>query len=162
MNVSRAAGFIFLSAFLIFPANPLPAKCPTNTVQIRGRIECTFKPDDKILVTLIFFDHQPEASGEETEIDIHGRTFDGRVAFNTSSSYNPLAGDICHRRPKAAIIRLIQSDGIEMDRTSLKIPKDFSYDEKQGEYIVRSNVILHGWCEPKCAETPSKPCGISN
>jgi hypothetical protein len=161
MKPSRAAGFIFVFIFLIFLANPLLAKCPTDTVQIRGKIECSFKPDDKVLTTLIFFDHQPEASGEETAIDIHGGTFDGRVAFNTSSSYNPLAGDVWHRRPKSALIRLIEADGTEKARTSLKIPNDFNYDEKQGEYNVRSAVILHGWCESKCTETPSIPCGNS-
>ena len=162
MKPSRAAGFIFVFVFLTFLANSLPAKCPTNSVQIRGRIECSFKPDDKVLVTLIFFDHQPEASEEETAIDIHGDTFDGRVAFNTSSSYNPVAGDVCHRHPKSALIRLIEADGTEKDRTSLKIPNDFNYDEKHGEYTVRSAVILHGWCESKCTETPSIPCGNSN
>jgi hypothetical protein len=161
MKPSPAAGFIFVFAFLIFLAIPLPAKCPTNTVEIRGRIECSFKPDDKVLATLIFFDHQPEATGEETAIDIQGRAFDGRVAFNTYSSSNPLAGDICHRRPKSALIRLIQANGIEKDRVSLKIPTDFDYDDKQGEYTVRSDVMLHGWCEPKCAETPGIPCGNS-
>jgi len=161
MKPFRAAGFMFLFALLIFLAIPLPAKCPTDAVEIRGRIECSFKPDDKVLATLIFSDHQPEATGEETAIDIHGVTFDGRVAFNTYSSSNPLAGDVCHRRPKSALIRLIEADGIEKDRTSLKIPDDFNYDEKQGEYTVRSDVILHGWCEPKCAETPSIRCGNS-
>jgi hypothetical protein len=161
MRPSCAAGFIPVCAFLTFLVSPLPAKCPTNTVEIRGRIECSFKPDDKVLATLIFFDHQPEATGEETAIDIHGVTFDGRVSFNTYSSSNPLAGDVCHRRPKSALIRLIEADGIEKDRTSLKIPNDFNYDEKQGEYTVRSDVILHGWCVPKCAETPSIPCGNS-
>ena len=94
-------------------------------------------------------------------MDIHGGTFVGRVAFNTYSSSNPLAGDVCHRRPKSALVRLIEADGIEKDRTSLKIPNDFNYDEKQGEYTVRSEVILHGSCEPKCADTPSIPCGNS-
>jgi hypothetical protein len=149
MKPCRAAGFIFVSAFLAFLASPLPAKCPTYTVEIRGRIECSFKPDDKVLATLIFVDHQPEATGEETAIDIHSGTFDGRVAFHTYSSSNPLAGDVCNRRPKSALIRLIQADGIEKERASLKIPNDFNYDKKEGEYTVRSDVILHGWCEPK-------------
>ena len=162
MNPTSAAGFIFVLAFLIFLASPLPAKCPTNTVAIRGRIECSFKPDDKVLATLIFFDHQPEATREETAIDIHGRMFDGRVVFNTYSSFNPVAGDICHRRPKSSLIRLIEADGMEKDRTSVKIPNDFSYNEKQGEHTFRSDVVLRGWCEPKCAETPSIPCGNSN
>jgi hypothetical protein len=118
-------------------------------VEIRGRIECSFKPDDKVLVTLIFFDQQPEATREETAIDIHGGKFDGHVAFNTYSSSNPLASDVCRRRPKSVLIRLIQADGIEKDRTSLKIPSDFNYDEKQGDYTVRSDVIIHGWCERK-------------
>jgi len=107
------------------------------------------KPDDKVLATLIFLDRQPEASGEETAIDIHDGRFEGRVAFDTYSSSNLLAGDRCHRRPKSVLIRLIEADGMEKDRTSLKIASDFNHDEKQGEYTVRSDVILHGWCQPK-------------
>jgi hypothetical protein len=162
MKPYRNVKFASVFAFLISLVSPLQAKCPTDTVEIRGRIECSFKPDDKILATLIFSDHQPEATGEETAIDIHGGKFDGRVAFNTYSSSIPLAGDVCHRRPKSTLVRLIQADGIEKYRTSLIIPDDFTYDEKQGEYTVRSEVVLHGWCEPKCAETPSVPCGNAN
>jgi hypothetical protein len=158
MKSFRAAGFTFVFAILLFLVRPLPAKCPTYTVEIRGKIECSFKPDDKVLATLIFVDRQPEASGEETAIDIHDGTFGGRVAFNTTSSSSLLTGDRCHRRPKSVLIRLIEADGVEWDRTSPKIASDFDYDQKQGEYKVRSDVILHGWCEPKCAETPSVPC----
>jgi hypothetical protein len=158
MKSFRAAGFAFVFAILLFLASPLPAKCPTYTVKIRGRIECSFKPDDKVLATLIFVDRQPEASGEETAIDIHDGTFEGRVAFNTYSSSSFFTGDVCHRRPKNVLLRLIEADGFEKDRTSLKIPSDFTYDEKQGEYTPRSDMILHGWCEPKCAETLSAPC----
>jgi hypothetical protein len=158
MKSFRTAGFTFVFTILLFLARPLTAKCPTDTVEIRGKIECSFKPDDKVLATLIFVDRQPEASGEETAIDIHDGAFGGRVAFNTTSSSGLLTGDRCHRRPKSVLIRLIEADGVEWDRTSLKIARDFNYDQKQGEYTVRSEVILHGWCEPKCAETPSVPC----
>jgi hypothetical protein len=48
-------------------------------VKIRGKIECSFKPDDKLLATLIFFAHQPEASAEGTAMDIHDGMFDGRA-----------------------------------------------------------------------------------
>jgi len=147
MKSFRAAGFAFVFAILLFLASPLPAKCPTYTVKIRGRIECSFKPDDKVLATLIFVDHQPEATGEETAIDIHSGTFDGRVAFHTYSSSNPVAGDVCNRRPKNALIRLIEADGIEKERTSLKIPNDFNYDQGlhpgfSGKFI--ESVIKHG------------------
>ena len=158
-NAALNLGVRLLSIFLIFLANPLWAKCPTYSVQVRGKIECSFDQDDKVLATLIFFDHQPEASGEETAIDIHDGTFSGRVAFNTYSSAGFLSGDKCYRRPKSMLIRLIEADGIEKDRTSLKIANDFVYDEKQGQYALRSDVILHGWCQPKCGETPTKSCG---
>ena len=91
-------------------------------------------------------------------MDIHGGTFDGHVAFNTYSSSNSLAGYVCHRCPMSALIRLIEADDIEKDRTSLKILNDFNYHEKQSEYTVRSDMILHDWCEPKCTETLSIPC----
>lgn len=149
MKEFRSAELAFVFAILLSLASPLLAKCPTSAVEVRGRIECSFKADDKVLATLIFFDRQPEGSGEETAIDIHDGRFDGRVAFDTYSSRGPLTGDICQRRPKIVLIRLIEADGIEKDRASLKIASDFNIDEKQGEYTVRSDVILHGWCQPK-------------
>jgi hypothetical protein len=142
---------------LLSLATPLLAKCPTYSVKIRGKIECFFKPDDKVLATLIFFEHQPEASGEEAAMDIHDGTFDGRVAFDTFSSSGLLSGDKCHRRPKSVLIRLIEADGVEKDRKSLNIASDFNYDEGQGEYTPKSDVILHGWCQAQCdgASLPS-------
>jgi hypothetical protein len=55
-------------------------------------------------------------------------------------------------------VRLI-ADGTEWDHKELKIADDFRYDKEQGQYTALSALILHGWCEPKCAETPSTPCG---
>jgi len=57
------------------------------------------------------------------------------------------------------LVRLIAANGTEWDRKELKIADAFRYDEDQGQYTVRSDLILHGWCEPKCAETPTTPCG---
>jgi hypothetical protein len=145
-NAARNLGVRFLSLFLISLANPLWAKCPTYSVQIRGRIECSFGPDDKVLATLIFFDHQPEASGE-TSIDIHGAMFSGRMSFDTYSSSGLFGGDKCHRRPKRLLVRLIKADGAEQDRTSLKISGDFFYDPERGEYTAKSDVTLHGQCQ---------------
>ena len=127
-------------------------------MEVRGKIECTFKPDYKVLVTLIYTEHQQEASGEETALDILGRSFKGVVAFSTFISYNPLTGHNCGRRPKSVLVRLIAADGTEWDRKELKIADAFRYDEEQGQYTVRSDLILHGWCQAKCAETPSTPC----
>jgi hypothetical protein len=64
MKQLRRAEFAFVSAILLSLASPLLAKCPTYDVEVRGRIECSFKPDDKVLATLIFHDRQAEASGE--------------------------------------------------------------------------------------------------
>ena len=139
-----------LSAFVLCLVSPLWAKCPTYSVKIRGKVECYFKPEDKVLVTLIFSSRQLEASGEETAVDIHDATFSGRVAFHTYSSSSLLGGDKCHRRPESVLVRLIAADGIEKDRASLKIASDFNYDEEQGEYSLKSDVILHGWCESQC------------
>jgi hypothetical protein len=149
-------------AILLSMVSPLWAKCPTHSVEVRGKIECTFEPDDRVLATLIFSDHQPEAFAEETAIDIHDGTFAGRVAFSTYSSSNLLSEDVCRRHPKSIIIRLIRADGIEKDRTTLKIVSDFKYDEKLGKYILLSDVILHGWCQPKCDQAISAPCQSQN
>jgi hypothetical protein len=145
----RSAVLAFLFAILLCLASPVLAKCPTYTVDVQGRIECSFKPEDKVLATLIFHDRQPEATGEETAIDIHDGRFDGRVAFDTYSSPGVLHIDKCNRRPKSVLIRLIEADGIEKDRVSLKIASDFNYDEKQSEYRLRSDVVVHGFCQQK-------------
>jgi hypothetical protein len=145
-NSALNLGVRLLSIFLICLANPLSAKCPTYSVQVRGKIECFFEPSDKVLATLIFFDQQPEASGE-TSIDVQGAMFSGRIAFDTYSSSGLFSGDKCHRRPKSLLVRLIKADGVEKDRTSLKIPSDFFYDHERGEYTAKSDVTLHGQCQ---------------
>jgi hypothetical protein len=54
----------------------------------------------------------------------------------------------------------MEANGIEKDRTSLKIAGDFNYDEKQGEYTPNLDTILHGWCQPQCDGTSlSSPTG---
>jgi hypothetical protein len=136
----------FFCLALLFLASPLPAKCPTYSVEIRGKIECSLKPDDKVLVTLIFSDNQRIDPGEETAMELHNASFAGRISFSTFSS-STLFGDRCHRDPKSVLIRLVQSDG-EKDRALLKIASDFIYNEKQGVYTAKSDVILHA-CQPK-------------
>jgi len=149
-----------LSMLLLTLANPLWAKCPNNFVKVHGKVQCTFKLDYKVLVTLIYSKHQREASGEETALDIHDGLFKGEVAFSTFISYNPLTGGHnCGRQPNSVLVRLIAADGTEWDRKELKIADAFGYDEARGQYAIRSDLILHGWCEPKCTETPSTPCG---
>jgi hypothetical protein len=145
-NSALNLGARLLSIFLISLANPLWAKCPTYSVQVQGKIDCFFEPDDNVLATLIFFDHQPDAS-RETSIDVQGAMFSGRMAFDTYSSSGLLGGDECHRRPKSLLVRLIKADGVEKDRTSLKIPTDFFYDHERGEYTAKSDVTLHGQCQ---------------
>jgi len=152
------SGIAFVFVLLLFLANPALAKCPTYSVEIHGKVECSFKPDYKVLVTLIYSDHQQEASGEETALDVHDGSFKGEVAFNTFISYNPVTDHNCGRRPKSLLVRLIAADGTEWDRKELKIADAFRYDEEKGQYTALSDLILHGWCEPKCAETPSPPC----
>jgi hypothetical protein len=161
--VSKAASCSAIGSLLVallFTSDPVRAKCPRNFVQVHGKIECTFKPDYKVLVTLIYSEHQPEAFGEETALDLRGSSFKGEVAFDTFVSYNPITGGHkCSRKPKGVLVRLIAADGTEWDRKDLKIADAFSYEEEKGRYAIRSDLILHGWCEPKCAEGTSAPCG---
>lgn len=133
------------------------AKCPTLTAEVHGRIQCSFKPDYKVLVTLIFKKNQIEASAEETALDIHDDSFRGRIGFDTLTSYNPLTGHQCNRRPISVLVRLVTAEGAEWDRKVLKFPSDFSYDEQLGEYTLKSSLILKGWCEPKCCGGPTSP-----
>jgi hypothetical protein len=125
------------------------AKCPTLTTEVHGQIQCSFKPDYKVLVTLIFRKNQVEGSAGETALDIHGDSFRGRIGFNTLTSYNPLTGHQCNRRPISVLVRLVTAEGVEWDRKVLKFPADFSYDENSGRYILKSALLLKGWCEPK-------------
>jgi hypothetical protein len=66
-----ALGMALVSALLLSLAKPLWAKCPKNFVEVRGKLQCNFKPDYKVLITLIYSEHQREASREETALDIH-------------------------------------------------------------------------------------------
>src|ERR1700733_2271605 len=103
-----------LSITLVFLASPLTAKCPMCSVDIRGKIACSLKPDDKVMVTLIFSGNQRIDPGEDTAMEIQNDTFVGRLSFDTHSS-STLFGDRCHRRPEKVLIRLVESDG-EKDR----------------------------------------------
>jgi hypothetical protein len=157
-NTAFNLAIVLLSVVLLSQARPLWAKCAINSVRVHGKVQCTFKPDYKALITLIYSGHQREATGEETALDLRDGSFDGVVAFTTFVSYNPLTGHNCGRRPKGVIVRLIAADGTEWDRKELKIADAFGYNEEQGQYSVRTDLILHGWCEPKCADTSSTPC----
>jgi hypothetical protein len=142
-NLSTVSLFVVFLSFV----TQLQAKCPTNYVEIRGKIQCSFKPNDKILATLIFHDHRLETSGEKVAFDIHGDIFGGRIAFNTYSSSSLLSGDQCHRDPEKLLIKLIEADGTEKDRMSMVIASDFNYDKERGEYTPKSDVILRGSCQ---------------
>jgi hypothetical protein len=128
---------LLLSVFFLSLAIPVRAKCPKNFVEVHGTLQCTFKPDYKVLVTLIYSEHQREASGEETALDILDGSFTGEVGFNTFISSSPFRGDICGRRPKSALVRLIAADGTEWDRKELRIADAFRYEEGQGQYTAR-------------------------
>jgi hypothetical protein len=142
-----------LFALFLCLGNPLVAKCPTYFVEIRGKVECSFKPDDKVLATLIFYDRQPAGSGEETAIDIHDSSFDGRISFDTYSSSFLFGGDQCYRRPKSVLVRLVEADGFEKDRTVLGFKGAFEYNEEHGGYTLKSDMLLHGSCPSQCCET---------
>jgi hypothetical protein len=135
------------------------AKCPTLTAEVHRHVQCSFKHDYKVLLTLIFKKNQPEASAEETALDIQGDSFRGQIGFDTFTSYNPLmGGHQCNRRPTAVLVRLVSAEGAEWDRKSLRFPSDFSNDEKLGEYTLKSPLTLKGWCQPKCCDdTTSTP-----
>ena len=66
--------WILLSAMLLTSAAPR-AKCPTNFVEVHGKIECAFKPDVRVLVSLIYGDKQKEGVGEEHALDVLGDSF---------------------------------------------------------------------------------------
>src|SRR5690349_14390575 len=95
-------------------------------------------------------------------VEVHGK-----VQCTFKPDYNLLVMLIYSKHQREASgqetaldMRLIAADGTEWDRKELKIADAFRYDEERGQYTVRSDLILQGWCEPKkCAEAPSTPCG---
>jgi hypothetical protein len=91
---------ILLSAMLLTLTAPLEAKCPTNFVEVHGKIECAFKPDARVLLSLLYADQQQEGVGEENALDVRGDSFKGEVTFNTFSSNNFLKGDRCGKEAR--------------------------------------------------------------
>jgi hypothetical protein len=124
------------------------AKCPTESVEVRGQLRCSFKPDYKVIVTLIYKKNQLEGSGEETALGIHDDSFEGRVKFDSFTSYNPLTGHRCDRRPVSVLVRLISAEGEEWDRKMLSFHDEFSYVEQDGQFKLRPSLVLQGWCKP--------------
>jgi len=137
---------------------PLGAKCPSNLVEVHGKIECAITSDSKVVVSLVYSGKQKEGTGEENTLAVQGDTFKGQVAFSTFSSNSFLRGDRCGSKPTGAVVRLIAGDGTERDRKKLKLVDDFRYDEAKWTFTVQSDVILRGWCESKCPDRQSKPC----
>lgn len=156
MAGAKETGIALYLILSLFPSHAW-AKCPTLTAEVNGRIQCSFKPDYKVLVTLIFKKNQLEGSAEETALDIHGDAFRGRIGFDTLTSFDPLTGHHCNRRPISVLVRLVSAEGAEWDRKVLKFPSDFAYDEKLGEYTANSSLILKGWCETKCCGGTTSP-----
>lgn|ERR1035438_503607 len=138
-----------LAAALCSLTNPIQAKCPMYSVRIHGRIECSFRPDVRVVATLLFSGRKSESPAKETAMDIQDSTFAGQVPFNTYSSSGLLSGDQCRRYPESVLVRITEADGTETDRRPLRIPTDFSFDEKRGEYTTGTDVVLHGQCISK-------------
>jgi hypothetical protein len=138
-----------LAAVLCPLATPIQAKCPMYSVRTHGTIECSSRPDVRVVATLLFSGRKSESPAKETAMEIQGATFGGQVPFNTYSSSGLLSGDRCRRYPESVLVSLTKADGTETDRRLLKIPTDFSFDEKRGEYTTRTDVVLHGRCISK-------------
>jgi len=125
------------------------AKCPTELVDVRGNLKCSVKPNYKVLVTLIYQKKQLEGFGQETALDIRDDSFEGRIKFDTFTSYNSLTGHHqCDRRPTSVLIRFISAEGEEWDRKTLSFHNDFMCDEKDDQYKLRTRLTLQGWCQP--------------
>src|SRR2546426_3570717 len=133
IGTKERAGIALGLIVAVFPVYAW-SKCATSSVDVHGELRSSFKPDYKVLVTLIFTKNQREATAEETALDISDDSFHGRVAFNTLTSYDPLTGHHCHRRPMSVLLRFVTAEGTEWDRKILKFPDDFSYAETQGAY----------------------------
>jgi hypothetical protein len=120
-------------------------------VEVHGKVRCSFKPDYKVLITLIYSEDQPEGPGDTTALDLHDGSFKGKLAFTTFVSYDPATGrHNCGRTPKTVLVRLVAADGTEWDREELVTTEAFVYDEKKGQYALRSGLVLHGWCQSQC------------
>jgi hypothetical protein len=149
MLCERRAAATCLVLVLFF--STATAKCRSDFVKIHGHVRCTARPGDKVLVSLIFTDRQPEGSAPETALDVQERAFIGEVIFNTNGSNRY---EKCNVRPKAVLVRLIAANGSEQNRTLLKISDAFKYDAEHGEYAPVADINLSGWCDPSVGETP--------
>jgi hypothetical protein len=131
---------------LVLLLAPSWAKCPDDFVKVHGHVRCTVKSGDKVLVSLIFSEHQREGTAPEAALDVQERAFSGEVVFSTNGSNR---FERCNARPKTVLVRLIGANGAEQDRTLLKISDAFKYDTEHGEYTLLTDITLSGWCDPK-------------
>src|SRR6185437_8375418 len=99
----HSLGFLALLALM---SSQVSAKCAVSWVEVHGRIQCSFEPTDKVLVTLLYSKNQREGLGEETALDLRGNSFGGQVVFDEFSSSHFLTGDRCNRRPMSVLVRL--------------------------------------------------------
>jgi len=51
---------ILLPTMLLALTAPLGAKCPSNLIEVHGKIECAITPDSRVVVTLIYSSKQKE------------------------------------------------------------------------------------------------------
>ena len=76
IGTKERAGIALGLIVAVFPVYAW-SKCATSSVDVHGELRSSFKPDYKVLVTLIFTKNQREATAEETALDTSDDSFHG-------------------------------------------------------------------------------------
>jgi hypothetical protein len=134
-----------LSAMLLTLSAPLGAKCPSNFVEVHGKIECAFKPDARVLVRLIY-------AGEENALDVRGDSFKGEVTFNTFSSNSFLKGDRSWKRkqPLQSVRMLSCMAGVNPGARTANL----SHAQIQNNFRMEASLLISK-CSLLATQTPS-------
>jgi len=132
--IKRLFATTWLMAVLCFPASGL-AKCAALLITIEGEVRGQAKPEESVTV-----DVQPESYWSFQLVGNSPQHFIIQVPFDTFSSYTPLSGHRCDRRPKTITVTL--QDWLQgVDGVELMFPDDFVAD-KRGDYHAVEKVVL--------------------
>jgi len=139
----KARAFAGLLCFGLLASAITYAKCATDVVVVRGRVEHAPR-GAKVRVELVY---RYKAGGDTGETTLEGPEFRVPVDFFTQSRRPVLIGEWlekCDREPETVVVTLIASEPPqEYDRVTLRLRSDFRQSDP-GEYALKSEIVLKG------------------
>jgi hypothetical protein len=148
MRGSRGIKEVFLTLLIAPLLIPLTAsgKCGVNFISIRGNVEGAVTPEMEVRAALVF---KNDRNHPEIKIlSIKEGSFDESVQFFTFSRGGHFGGlfgewgEKCNRVPEKVVLRLVSQSGMEIDKVTLIVRKDFDLDPRRG-FALRSPIVLH-------------------